>query len=189
MASSNHVYTSPSAARDVQQTPWAWIAILAIASIALSSKLSCATPFAALATLAALQMKRSDGALMIAVVWLANQAVGYGFLNYPHEAQSYAWGLAIGVAALAAFGAATVASQQFARFGRIAMTALSLAAAFVAYELVLFAVTAMLPASDAAFSLPVVGQIALVNLLVLPALLGLHYLSVGFGLIKTPAAA
>jgi hypothetical protein len=189
MASTNHVNNTGSGSRGADQTPWLWIAILAIASIALSSKLSCATPFAALATLAALQMKRTDGALMIGVVWLANQAVGYGFLNYPHEAQSYAWGLAIGVAALAAFGAATLASQQFARSGRMSMTALSLAAAFVVYEVVLFAVTAILPASEAAFALPVVAQIGIVNAVVLPALFGLHYVAVGLGIMQEPASA
>jgi hypothetical protein len=187
MASSNHANNSQSASRGADHTPWAWIAILAIASIALSAKLSCATPFAALATLAALHMKRTNGALMIGVVWLANQAVGYGFLNYPHEAQSYAWGLAIGVAALAAFGAATLAAQHVARFGRVAVMGLSLTTAFVAYETVLFAVTAILPASDAAFALPVVGQIALVNALVLPALIALHYIAVGLGIVEETA--
>jgi hypothetical protein len=189
MASSHHANNTGSASRGADQTPWVWIAILAIASIALSAKLSCATPFAALATLAALYMNRTNGALMIGVVWLANQAVGYGFLNYPHEAESYAWGLAIGVAALAAFGAATLAAQHLARFGRFTMTALTVAAAFIAYETVLFAVTAILPASEAAFALPIVGQIGLVNALVLPGLIGLHYIAVGLGIISDTASA
>jgi hypothetical protein len=189
MTSPNHVNTSQRGAQSADQTPWAWIAILAIASIALSSKLSCATPFAALATLAALHMNRTNGALMITVVWLANQAVGYGFLNYPHEAQSYAWGLAIGVAALAAYGAATVVSAKLSHLGQIASTALTLAAAFAVYEVVLFAVTAVLPASDAAFALDVVGQIALVNALVLPGLIGLHYIAASLGIVKAPSAA
>lgn len=189
MTSPNHVNASQRGAHSADQTPWAWIAILAIASIALSSKLSCATPFAALATLAALQMKRTDGVLMIAVVWLANQAVGYGFLNYPHNAQSYIWGLGIGIAALAALGAATGVASKLASLGQIAMTALALAAAFVVYEGVLFAMTAVMPVSDAAFAPSVVGQIALVNALVLPGLIGLHYIAASLGIIRASTTA
>lgn len=164
--------TNPPAASS--STPWLWIALLAAASVALSFKLSCATPFAALATLAALHLDRKDGFALVALAWAANQIVGYAFLGYPHELESYAWGLAIGAAAFAALAVANVASLRLSPLGRPAMMAGGLFAAFAAYELVLFAAAAVLPATDVAFSWPVVGQIGLVNALVFPGLLLAH---------------
>ena len=67
-----------------------WAMLLIAGSVVLSAKFSCATPFAALATLAALGMKRTEGLVLVLAVWAANQIVGYGFLGYPHEHQSYA---------------------------------------------------------------------------------------------------
>ncbi len=150
--------------------PWLWIALIAVASVALSFRLSCATPFAALATLAALNMRRADGLAMIAAAFGLNQLVGYGFLNYPHEFDSYAWGAAIGVAAFAAYGSAVLLASKVEGLGRITAAAVTLVVAFGVYEVVLFAATAVLPSSDLAFAPQIVGEIALVNALVYPAL-------------------
>ena len=155
-------------------TPWLWIALLAAASVALSFKLSCATPFAALATLAALHMKRADGLALVGLAWAANQFVGYAFLGYPHDAESYAWGAAIGAAAVGAFLVADALAPRLASLGRAPMMAATLFAAFAVYEIVLFAATAVLPATEIAFSWPIVGEIALLNALVFPGLLLAH---------------
>lgn len=164
-------------------TPWLWIGLLSVASVALSFKLSCATPFAALATLAALHMRKSDGLALVALAWGLNQAVGYGVLGYPHDMESYAWGAAIGVAALATLVTAWAVAQRLAPMGSIAMMAGTLLAGFAAYEIVLFATTAVLPASELAFSWSIIGQIGLVNALVFPALLLAHRGAQALGLI------
>lgn len=52
---------------------WLWIGLLTGASVVFSLVFACATPFA---TLAALNMKRSDAVALIAVVWLVNQVIG-----------------------------------------------------------------------------------------------------------------
>lgn len=166
-------------------SPWLWIGLLALASVALSFKLSCATPFAALATLAALNMKKQDGFAMIGLAWALNQAVGYCALDYPRTFDSFAWGAAIGAAAFASFFAACELAPRLARFGRVPVMSVTLAAAFAVYEIVLFAATAVLPATEVAFSWPVVGEIALVNALVFPALMLAHYSAELMGL--TPA--
>jgi hypothetical protein len=155
-------------------SPWLWIGLLAVASVALSFKLSCATPFAALATLAALHMSKRDGVAMIVLAFALNQAVGYCALDYPRTFDSFAWGAAIGVAALATFFAASELAPRLARLGRLPMMAVTLVAAFAVYEIVLFAATAVLPATEVAFSWPIVGEIGLVNALVFPALLLAH---------------
>ena len=170
-------------------TPWLWIALLAAASVALSFKLSCATPFAALATLAALHMKRADGLALVGLAWAANQFTGYAFLAYPHDGQSYAWGAAIGAAALAAFLVSGALAPRLASLGRAPMMAATLFAAFAVYEIVLFAATAVLPATEIAFSWPIVGEIALLNALVFPGLLLAHKAAEMVGLTGNVARA
>lgn len=60
-----------------------WIVLVIVSSIGFSFALACATPFAALGTLAALHMRRRDLLVMVGLAWLANQIIGYGFLAYP----------------------------------------------------------------------------------------------------------
>ena len=57
----------------------AWIVFLTGASLAFSYVFACAAPFAALATLAALNLRRPDAFILTGLVWLANQAVGAQF--------------------------------------------------------------------------------------------------------------
>ena len=153
-----------------------WAALLISGSIVLSAKFSCATPFAALAALAALDMKRTEGLLLVVGVWAANQAVGYGLLGYPMEAQSFAWGVAIGIAAVAGYVSARCAIAAMAPQGLVAATGAALIAAFVVYQAVLFATTAILPSGETAFSWPVVGEIAVANAIAYTVLLLLHRL-------------
>ena len=69
-----------------------WIALLTVATIAGSLVFACATPFPALAALAALHMSRRDAFALTAVIWGANQIIGYGLLHYPQTWDSVAWG-------------------------------------------------------------------------------------------------
>lgn len=151
-----------------------WAVVLIAGSVLLTVVFACATPFAALATLAVLDLPRRDGPLLVLAVWLANQFVGYALLGYPLDAQSVAWGIAIGVAAVAAFLAAGAAANWSKRYGFPAAVATALVAAFSAYETVLIAASALLPSGADAFSLATMAQIALVNVIALAALLALH---------------
>jgi hypothetical protein len=160
-----------------------WIGLLTGGSVLFSLALACAMPFAALVSLAALNMSRRDAIVLTATVWLANQAVGFGTLHYPHTWSTYGWGLAIGVAALLALPAASVAGARLAR-GGIAALAAAFVAAFVTYEVVLFIVSFVLPGGSAAFSWPVIGWILETNLFALIGLLALDRAAVTIGLIK-----
>lgn len=77
-----------------------WIALLVIAGIAFSLGFACATPFAAFAAAAALTMNRRDAMLLVGLVWLANQGVGFGVLHYPWTVDCLAWGAGLGIVAL-----------------------------------------------------------------------------------------
>jgi hypothetical protein len=154
-----------------------WGAILTVVTAASTLAVACGTPFAALATLAALFLPRRDALVLIAVNWLANQAIGFGLLHYPLNWDCYRGGIDLGIAA----GLSTIAAMSAHRaLGRMA-TALraigSFAVAFVAYEAALFLISPV--GSGADFAAPVVLYIFYVNAIAF----------VGLLLLKTAAAA
>jgi hypothetical protein len=162
---------------------WLWILLLTAASVFVTLGMACATPFAALAALAALHMSRRDGLALVGIAWLADQAVGYGLLQYPRTAGSVAWGVILGVAAVVALLAARVLAERLRARGLLGAGAAAFAGAFVAYQAVLVASTATLPSGAEALSLPVVGWVLRVNLLSLAGLLILYRLALWIGLV------
>ena len=164
-----------------------WIALIATSGICLSTVFACATPFAALATLAALKLGRRDTACVVGLVWIANQAVGYGLLGYPRTWDSAAWGLAIGASAacaiLAARGLSTMRQAPLA-------VSLPFMAAFTAFELSLYVAGFALPGTEGAFSVAVIGHVFLINAVTLCALMAGYQLAMlGAYLIGQPASA
>ncbi len=151
-----------------------WIGLIVACGTCLSPLFACVTPFAALAALAALKLDGRDAAAVVGVVWLANQAIGYGFLGYPWTWDSAAWGLAIGGCCGLAVVAAKALSAQ-----RAAPLAISLpfVAAFTVFEFGLYLAGYVLPGSGGAFSARVVWQVFLVNAVALFALIALAELA------------
>lgn len=152
-----------------------WFALIVAAGICLSTAFACTTPFAALATLAALKLGRRDAITIVGLVWLANQAIGYGFLGYPWTWDSAAWGLAIGVSAGLAFSAARGLSTT-----RPAPFAVSLPfiGAFATFEFGLYAAGFVLPGSNGAFAASVVWHIFLLNAIALGGLMAAYHLAI-----------
>jgi hypothetical protein len=154
-----------------------WIPVLMIAAILGSFALACATPFAAFAVMLALTLKRRRGLALIAAAWALNQAIGYGALGYPWTADSFIWGAAIGLAALAATGLAYRVVPRLASFPLPARAALGLLGAFAAFQIVLLAVGIAL-GDTASFSPAIVAEVGAINalwlagLLIVEALLG-----------------
>src|SRR5580658_2280701 len=81
------------------------LALLTAACALASFAFACATPFAAFAVIAAATLPLRPALLVTLAAWLVNQAIGFGFLHYPLDATTLAWGVAIGGAALAATAA------------------------------------------------------------------------------------
>jgi hypothetical protein len=175
-----NAYSSPRAMDAARR--WAWIGLLVSSTVGFSLVFACATPFVALATLAALTLNRRDAVVVVTAIWSANQAVGYGLLNYPTTFDSYAWGVAIGVAALLALAAARAAGAEPGRRGPFLIMGAAFAAAFVAYELALYVASFWLPGSDSAFSWSVISYILVVNALGLGGLLLLQVIGTLVGL-------
>src|SRR5690606_37460670 len=72
-----------------------WVALLTAASSATTLALACATPFPALAALAAVHMRRRDGLALMLLAWAASQVVGFALLGYPRHGSTLAWGAAL----------------------------------------------------------------------------------------------
>src|SRR5271154_2430920 len=85
-----------------------WPVLLAAAAVGGSLAFACITPFAAFAALAAATQKPRAALGTMALIWAANQAVGFAFLHYPFDLSTSLWGLAILAAALLAAGAAAM---------------------------------------------------------------------------------
>lgn len=157
-----------------------WIPVLMIAAILGSFALACATPFAAFAVMLALTLPRVRGLALIVAAWALNQAIGYGALGYPWTADSFIWGAAIGLAAVAATGVAYAVTPRLATFPLPARGALALIGAFAVFEVVLFAVGVAL-GDTASFSLGIVAEVGAINALWLAALLVIEALLGVFG--------
>ena len=140
---------------------FAWGGILTVLTVASTLAVACGTPFAALATLAALFLPRRDAYVLIAANWLANQAIGFGLLHYPHNWDCYRGGIDLGIAALLSTFAALLAQRALGNAATTIRAIGSFCAAFVAYETALFLLS---PAgSRADFAAPVVLYILYVN--------------------------
>jgi hypothetical protein len=161
---------------------WLWILLLTAASVFVTLGMACATPFAALATLAALHMSRRDGLALVGLAWLGDQAVGYGLLGYPHSASSYAWGVVLAAAALLTLFVARALADRLRTRGLLVAGAVAFAGAFAAYQVVLLAATPALGGGLDALAPAVVGWVLRVNLLSLAGLLVLHRLAQWIGL-------
>lgn len=115
-----------------------WIFLLTAASTAATFVLACATPFSALAALAAVHMRRNDAVKLMALVWLASQVVGFGFLDYPHRFSTFAWAAALCMAAVGALLGADHALSRRMPKSAAGQLALAYVAAFVAFKAVIF---------------------------------------------------
>ena len=136
---------------------------LLTASCALASfALACATPFAAFAVIAAAMLSFRPALLVVTSTWLVNQAIGFGALHYPIDANTMLWGLAIGAAALAATAMSAVVLRALRRHRTPLALALALIGAYGAYELALFAATPFLGGA-AAFSVAIVTRLGLLS--------------------------
>lgn len=159
-------------------TPMLWVALIAALSVGGSYVYACAAPFAAIGALAARKMDLATGLTLVLLAWIANQIVGYGLLGYPQTANSFAWGGAIGLGAVAALFAARMIGNL--GWGTVAATIASFAVAFIAYEATLYLASFGLGGSDA-FSFEIVAQILGINAVAFAGILGLYAIA---GLLK-----
>ena len=107
------------------------IGALAAFSVLFTLGFACAVPLAAFAAISAISFDRRTALLATGAVWLANQAIGFGFMHYPIDGETLAWGGALGAIALLSCEAAGLVMRHVR--GVLGAGAAFLAA-FAAYE-------------------------------------------------------
>jgi hypothetical protein len=158
----------------------AWGGILTVVTVASTLAVACGTPFAALATLAALYLPRRDAFVLIGVNWIANQAIGFGLLHYPLNWDCYRGGINLLIAAAAGTAAAMFAMQALRKAGAALAVLGSFAAAFVTYEVLLYSITPWRSGGD--FAMPVVLYLLYINAIAFAGLLLLQTAAIAAGL-------
>jgi hypothetical protein len=128
-------------------------------------------------------LNRRDAVLLTVAVWFANQFVGYTILRYPWTINSFAWGVAIGAAAIFATLAAQGTTRALEKTMRLWRSLAAFGAAFVVFEGALFAVAFVVLGGTEAFTPPIVGWIFAVNASALIGLFVLNWLAMVIGLI------
>jgi hypothetical protein len=137
--------------------------VLLTMSCALASfGLACATPFAAFAVIAAAMLPLRSALLVVTGAWLVNQGIGFGALHYPIDGNTTLWGLAIGIAALAATATSTAVLCLRPQATTPLVLALALIGSYGVYEVALLAATQFLGGADN-FTAAIVARIGVLN--------------------------
>lgn len=133
-----------------------WIVLLTVASMGCTVAFHCMMPFAALAALAAVHLRRVDGIVLILAAWGVNQATGFALLHYPHTTSTILWGFGIGAAAVAAVTVGGVVAMPTRSYAvRLVVAFL---AGFVAYKAVLVLCSLGLGGTDISLSPTLAGK-------------------------------
>ena len=124
--------------------------------------------------------------LLVALVWLANQGVGFGILHYPWTMDSLAWGVGLGIVALLSTLAAEFGAKRFITFNGILASTAAFLSAFGVYEGLLFIASMIFQSGVEAYAPAIVARIFAINA---AAFIGLHVvnsLGVSVGFILEP---
>lgn len=151
-----------------------WILLFAGASTVTSLLLACATPFPSLAALAAVHMDRRAGIALMLLSWVAAQAVGFGVLGHPVQANSLGWGVALGTAAVGSLLGARALLPRIAGAPVWARLALAYVAGFLAFKLVVFVWALGLGGAHVAADPAVMGKQFVRNAAILAGLYALY---------------
>ena len=157
-----------------------WTMILTIAAIGTSLALSCVTPFAALAVALAGTVGLRASLRAVAIVWLANQFVGFVFFHFPLTANTFLWGVVIGIAALLTTILAAIVMKYASSSTAVVRLSVALLASFVVYELVLL-IAAIFLGSLETFRPSIVAQLAFINAASLLGMIVLNELAAAIG--------
>ena len=155
-----------------------WLAVLIAASLAFTFGFACAVPFAAFGAIAAMTLPRRDALLVTIALWLVNQIIGFGFLHYPWDGTTLAWGAILGGIAVLS----TAAAQATMRGQGTAVTAVaSFAAAFAVYEGGLYLISATVMGGTEDFTAAIVVRILEINAAAFVALAAAALLAAAIG--------
>ena len=125
-----------------------WVGTMAGVSTIAALLLACGTPFPSLAALAATQVSRRTGLMLMAVAWFAAQAVTF----VTHGTGSMVWPFALATAAVVSLLSARAVARTMESRPAAARMSASYVAAFVGFKLGILAWVALLDHGWSAFS-------------------------------------
>lgn len=157
-----------------------WMVILTIAAISASLALSCVTPFAALAVALGGTVGLRASLCIIAIVWFANQFVGFVFFHFPLTANTFLWGFVIGIAALLTTIVAAIMIKYLSSSIAALRLSVALLASFVVYEMTLLIAAVFLGGFET-FRPSIVAELARINALSLIGMIVLNELAAVLG--------
>jgi hypothetical protein len=183
MRTPNDYILIPAAADPSQPTRLAsfiWMTVLTIAVIAGTFALSCVTPFPALAVALAGTVGLRASLRIMAVVWFANQVIGFAFFHFPPTSNTYFWAVAIGAAALVTTFVASVLMKYGSSWSAPLRLGIALLLSFVVYEITLLPAGVFLNGLET-FRLAIVAQLAFVNAVALVGMIVLNEITAALG--------
>jgi hypothetical protein len=157
-----------------------WMVILTIAAICASLALSCVTPFAALAVALGGTVGLRASLRVIAIVWFANQFVGFAFFHFPLAANTFLSGFAIGIAALLTTIVAAIMTKYLSSSIAAVRLGVVLFTSFLVYEIALFMGAVFLGGLET-FRPSIVADLAWINALSLVGMIVLNELAAALG--------
>lgn len=159
-----------------------WTMLLTLGSVTTTLALGCAMPFESLAALAAMQLRRRDGLILLALAWAANQAVGFGLLGYPQDWRTLSWGVGLGTAAIGSGLGVYAVLDRMPSGAPIVRAAAGFVAGFVAFKLVVLCWALVLGGVGTTLSPVYSGRQFVLNAAILVGLLALYHGLVRAGL-------
>jgi hypothetical protein len=159
-----------------------WFALLVAVSIGLSTTFACATPLVAFGTAAVLTLPSRDALRLIGVVWFTDQVFGYTVLDYPQTANSVAWGLIMGAAAMLATVAAQRALQRLEGRPKTVAALVAFLVGFIVYQIALVVPALLGLGGLGGFKPAVIARVFTINASTLVGLMALTYLGRTVGL-------
>jgi hypothetical protein len=165
MSTHNDYIRIPAAADLPETTSIArliWMVILTMAVIGGTFALSCVTPFAALAVALGGTVGLRASLRVVTVVWFANQVIGFLFFHFPLTANTFLFGVAIGVASLVTTTVASVVMKYALSSAAPLRLGIALLLSFAVYETTLLAAVVFLGGLET-FRPSVIAQLAWIN--------------------------
>ena len=166
-----------------------WMGILIAAAVLFSFALACGMPFAAIGALAALMFSAREAFLLSVFGWLANQVIGFGFLEYPLDTMTFSWGVALGCSAIAAVAAARLALSLIRTIALPIRFLLGFVAAWVGQQGTVFVASLILGGTISAFAPAVVWFIFWTNAVAFAGLFVAHVVGAMAGLANSAKQA
>jgi hypothetical protein len=150
-----------------------WLVLMIVSSIVFTFAFACAAPFAAFAAATALTLQRRDAVILMLGVWMVNQLTGFLFMNYPWDANTFAWGAALGMTALVSMFAARTAASRLSHLPPLICCTLAFLVDFMAYEVCCY-VSALVLGGVEDFTFTIQSRIVAINACALVGLFALN---------------